>query len=141
MMDAVAISRTALDVEWQRLQVIAENLANINSTRAPGGEPFRARHLVSGPQSRFERTMVRRTDGDRPRGVEVTGLTTTASGVRRAYEPGHPHADATGFVTYPDLDHAAEMALLIKASRAYEANLTAMSIAQQMYSRALGLGK
>ncbi|WP_448661562.1 flagellar basal body rod protein FlgC [Sphingomonas sp. CJ20] len=138
-MDAIAISRTGLDVEWQRLQVIAQNLANMNTSRTASGEPVRPMRLLSGPQVDFAHLL--RPEGKTPGGVEVLGVEPMATGVRRVYEPGHPHADADGFVTYPDLDHAAEMTLLIRTSRAYEANLTAMSIGQQMYSRAAELGK
>ena len=136
-MRASEISRTGLDVEWQRLQVIAENLANMNTSRTGTGGPYRPMRLMSGPAAAdFGQAM---RNGD-PAGVTVTGLEPIAGAVRRVYEPGHPHADAQGFVTYPDIDQAAEMALLIKTSRAYEANLTAMGIAQQMYARALELG-
>lgn len=139
-MDAMAISRTGLDVEWQRLQVIAQNLANINTTRTGAGDPFRPMRLLSGPQVDFAHLV--KADQKQPAGVEVLGLEPMAGGsTRRVYEPGHPHADVDGFVTYPDIDHASEMTLLIRTSRAYEANLTAMSIAQQMYSRAAELGK
>jgi flagellar basal-body rod protein FlgC len=61
--------------------------------------------------------------------------------MRRVHEPGHPHADTDGFVSYPAVDHAGEMTLMIKTSRSYEANLTAMNIAHQMYNRALELGR
>ncbi|MDF2385697.1 flagellar basal body rod protein FlgC [Nostoc ellipsosporum NOK] len=138
-MDAIAISRTGLDVEWQRLQVIAQNLANINTSRTASGQPFHPLRLLSGPQVDFKHLV--RAGDKTPGGVEVLGVEPMATGTRRVYEPGHPHADADGFVTYPDVDHASEMTLLIKTSRAYEANLTAMSIAQQMYSRAAELGK
>jgi flagellar basal-body rod protein FlgC len=140
-MDAIEISRTGLDVEWQRLQVIAQNLANINTTRTAAGSPFQPMRLVSGPQVDFAHLVHARRADARPQGVEVLGLAPVAGGVRRVHEPGHPDADGEGFVTYPDLDHAAEMTLLIKTSRAYEANLTAMSIAQQMYARAAELGR
>jgi flagellar basal-body rod protein FlgC len=139
-MDAIEISRTGMDVEWQRLEVIAQNLANMNTSRTASGEPYRAVRLLSGPKVRFSRLM----EGEmpvRPQGVAVLGLEQIAGGVRRVHEPGHPDADTEGFVTYPDIDHAAEMTLLIQTSRAYEANLTAMSFAQQMYSRALDFGK
>ena len=139
-MDAIEISRTGLDVEWQRLEVIAQNLANMNTSRTASGEPYRAVRLLSGPKVRFSR-LVEGEAPARPQGVAVLGLEPVAGGVRRVREPGHPDADAQGFVTYPDIDHAAEMTLLIKTSRAYEANLTAMSFAQQMYSRALDFGK
>ena len=138
-MDAIEISRTGLDVEWQRLQVIAQNLANMNTSRTAGGGPYRPMRLISGPRMDFG-TLVS-GGADKPSGVEILGLEPIAGGVRRVSEPGHPDADADGFVTYPDLDHAAEMTLLIKTSRVYEANLTALSIAQQMYSRAAELGR
>lgn len=134
-MDAMEISRTGLDVEWQRLQVIAENLANMNSTRDVAGGVYRSHRLLSGPQAEFSAIL-----GGAPKGVAVKGTVASDAPGRRVHEPGHPHADAQGYVTYPGIDHAGEMTLLIKTSRAYEANLTAFSIAQQMYTRALDLG-
>lgn len=138
-MQAAEISRTGLDVEWQRLQVIAQNIANMNTSRTADGQPYRAMRLLSGPAASDFRRMVRADP--RVSGVAVLGLEPVANGVRRVHEPGHPHADAEGFVTYPDIDQAGEMALMIRTARVYEANLTAMGIAQQMYSRALDLGK
>ena len=138
-MDAMQISRTGLDVEWQRLQVIAQNLANMNTSRTATGGPYRPMRMISGPRSDFG-TLVS-SGVDQPHGVEVLGLEPIAGGVRRVHEPGNPDADAQGWVSYPDLDHAAEMTLLIKTSRVYEANLTAFSIAQQLYSRAAELGR
>jgi flagellar basal-body rod protein FlgC len=139
-MQAAEISRSGLDVEWQRLQVIAQNLANMNTTRTASGEPFHAMRLVSGPAGGFS-GMLAAGDSRAPRGVEVMGVEAMPGGTRRVHEPGHPHADPEGFVDYPDIDHAGEMTLLIQASRAYEANLAAISIAHQMYARALELGR
>jgi flagellar basal-body rod protein FlgC len=139
-MNAIEISRTGLDIEWQRLQVIAQNLANIN-TSTFGGNAFRPMRLVSGPQDNFASFVKTKAGALDPHGVKVLGLTPEAGGTRRVHEPGNPSADAEGYVTYPDVDHAAEMTLLIKTSRAYEANLTAMSIAQQMYTRAAEMGR
>jgi flagellar basal-body rod protein FlgC len=141
VMQASAISRTGLDVEWQRLQVIAQNLANMNTTGTASGAPFRPSRLLSGPRADFA-GMLGHGDGQAaPQGVEVTGLETLPGNVRRVYEPGHPHADPQGFVTYPDLDLAGEMTLMIRTSRSYEANLVALGIAHQMYQRALDLGR
>lgn len=139
-MRAMEISRSGLDVEWQRLQVIAENLANLNTTRTASGEPYRPVRLVSGPRSGFAE-MLAGTAQAQPGGVRVLGVEAMPGDARRVYEPGHPHADAEGFVSYPNLDHAGEMTLLLRASRAYEANLVAVGIAHQMYSRALDLGR
>lgn len=140
-MDAVEISRTGLDVEWQRLQVIAQNIANMDTTRTNSGEPYRPRRLLSGPKTGFDTVLAARGGGTALSGVAVLGVEPVANGLRRVYDPSHPHADADGFVTYPNVDHAGEMTLMIKTSRAYEANLKAMTIAEQMYAHALELGK
>lgn len=141
-MDAIQISRTGLDVEWQRLQVIAQNMANMNTTRTASGAPYRAMRLISGPQNGFEGQVQRRAAMARAEGVRVLGLELlSGSGVRPVYEPGHPDADAQGFVSYPKIDQATEMTLLIRTSRVYEANLTVLSLSQQMYVRAAQLGR
>jgi flagellar basal-body rod protein FlgC len=139
-MNAIAISTTALDVEWQRMEVSARNLANMNSTRDANGDVYRPLRLVSGPEIPFS-AMLSAGTSIGPSGVRVIGVEAMSDGFRRVLEPGHPHADAEGFVTYPNVDHAAEMTLMIRASRAYEANLAALSIAQDMYGRALDLGR
>lgn len=144
-MDAVKISMSGLDVEWKRLQVIAENLANMNTTRDAAGGTYAPRRLVSGPAASFAELVSAgaegRAPGLAPGGVRVMGVEQTGTPARRAFEPNHPHADPDGFVSYPSVDHAGEMTLMIRTSRAYEANLTAMSLAQQMYGRALEMGR
>lgn len=135
------ISRTGLDVEWQRLQVIAQNLANLNTSRTASGQPVRAMRLVSVAKDGFAAVMDGKAPAARPHGVQVGGLEAMPGGTRRVYEPNDPEADAQGYVSYPAIDHAGEMTLLIRTSRAYEANLTAMNLAHQMYSRALELGR
>ncbi len=127
MSDAMKISRSGLDVEWQRLQVIAQNLANLNTSRTASGEPYRPMRLVSGPEGVTS-------------SVRAYDVEEMSAGVRRDYDPTDPHADAQGFVSRPMIDHAGEMTLLIRTSRAYEANLTALGIEHQMTMRALDLG-
>lgn len=140
-MRAMAISRSGLDVEWQRLQVIAQNLANQNTSRTATGEAYRPMRLLSGPSGTFAQQLAGQGSAREPTGVQVLGMEAMAGNVRRVHEPGHPHADAEGYVTYPALDHAREMTLMIQTSRAYEANLVAMNLAHQMYMRALELGR
>lgn len=136
-MNAIEIARTGLDIEWRRLEVIAQNLANMNSTRGMDGEVYRPLTLVSGPAESFSATL----ETAEPRGVRIIGVEAQAESLRRVLEPHHPHADAEGFVTYPNVDHAREMTLMIRASRAYEANLAAVTIAQDMYRSALDMGR
>lgn len=140
-MHAMEISRTGLDVEWQRLQVIAQNLANMSTSRTANGEPFRALRLLSGPDGDFGSLLAHSFSPDRLHGVQVLGVEAQPTGFRRVYEPKHPHSDVQGFVSYPNIDQAGEMTLMIKTSRVYEANLTAMNFAHQMYARALDLGR
>lgn len=139
-MQAAEISISGLDVEWQRLQVIAQNIANVNTSRTADGGVYRPLELVSGPKVSFD-DIVNRRSSEVLKGVAVYGVEAKSGDVRRVYEPAHPHADADGFVTYPALNHAAEMTKMIKTSRAYEANLVALNISMQMYSRGLDIGK
>ncbi len=142
-MEAMAISRSGLDVEWQRLQVIASNIANINTTRTANGGTYEAMRLVSGPVSDFSAELRGAISGsDQPeRGVMVYQISNTANGNRQVFNPEHPHADENGFVSYPAISQAEEMSLMIRAQRAYQANLVALSSAQQMYSSALQVGR
>ena len=140
-MHAVDISLSGLDVEWRRLEIIAQNLANMNTTRTELGETYQPLTLVSGPVLNFEALL--ESGGDlstAPTGVRVMSVEPQDSEPRMVLDPEHPHADLDGFVSYPDIDHAQEMVNMIKTSRVYEANLTAVSLAHQMYTRALELG-
>lgn len=139
-MQAMEISRTGMDVEWRRLEVIAQNIANANTIRTAGGEPYRPLSLVSGPKG-FQRYMQAGGAVEDLQGVEVYGVEPMNVPPRLVYDPANPQADAKGYVAYPGLDHAGEMTLMVKASRSYEANIVAMSAARQMYAKALELGR
>lgn len=142
-MNAMEISRTGLDVEWRRLEVIAQNIANMNTARTGHGGGYIPLRLISGPVEHFDKAVSRHANGNMPdpKGVRVYAVEVKESSIRRVYEPGHPHADQQGFVTYPNISHAEEMALMVRTSRAYEANLVAIAAAQQIYSSALQLGR
>jgi flagellar basal-body rod protein FlgC len=139
-MQAMEISRSALDVEWRRLEVVANNLANAGAA-GTGWQPHR---LVSGPRGDFSAMLdkVAHNSGKQMRGgVEVRSIEVLALPPRLVHEPGNPAADARGYVAYPGIDQAAEMTLMIKTARIYEANIVAMNTARQMYSKALELGR
>lgn len=138
--DPVTISRSALDVEWQRMQVIAQNLANENSVGIAGQPVFRPRRLLSAPKVTFDR-IVEGAKVAEPRGVEVRSIFESAEPARRVYDPSHPAADNAGYVRYPAVDHAEEMVALTRSARAYESNLTVLGLVQQMTMRALEIGK
>jgi flagellar basal-body rod protein FlgC len=143
-MQAMEISRTALDVEWRRLEITAENLANINSARSSITPLYNQRSLVSGPRALFSTYLGNATSGIDTRelaGVDIYGVQESDAPPRLVHEPGNPLADASGMVAYPNIDHAGQMLQMVKTSRTYEANIVAMNAARTMYMKALDLGR
>jgi len=135
------ISRSVMDVEWRRLEVIAQNLANAGTTRTPDGRPYQPMRLVSGP-SLFpvDKGPSSSETSRSSRGVRVYGYESMNVSPRLVYEPSHPHADPNGFVAYPGIDHASEMSLMVKTLRVYEANVVSFNAARNMYLKAMELG-
>lgn len=142
-MDAMEISRSGLDVEWRRMEIIAQNLANVNTSHTADGGAYLPLRLVSGPVENFDQVLAKAgaSPTEHPKGVRVYGIEQTDAGTKQVYDPSDPHADAKGFVTYPNVSNAEEMTLMVRTSRAYEANLVALTAAQQMYSSALDVGR
>ncbi|SAK75843.1 flagellar basal body rod protein FlgC [Caballeronia pedi] len=144
-----AIARSGMDVEHQRMEVIAQNLANAGTTRTASGGVYRPMRLVSGPrmpgasETSFDTQMSAMAPSDLSRnfsGVQAFGIETTDAQPRLVYDPAHPHANAQGFVQYPGLDQAGEMALMVQTLRVYEANAIMFNAGHAMYMRALDLG-
>jgi flagellar basal-body rod protein FlgC len=146
-MQAMEISRTALDVEWRRLEVISENLANANVANTSKGVTFQALNLISGPKNDFASYLDAKDskpgaiDIDKLSGVAVLGVQASSAPPRMVREPGNPQANADGFVSYPAIDQAGEMTQMMQTSRAYEADIVAMNSAHEMYTKALQLGE
>jgi flagellar basal-body rod protein FlgC len=127
MFDAFAISGSGMTAERLRMDVIASNLANADSTQGANGQPYRRRMVVlqAGSPS-FDQVLS---------GVKVAGIVEDQSPLRRVYDPSPPDADAQGYVTLPNVNPVTEMVDLITSSRGYEANVTAMNAAKQMFSK------
>lgn len=141
LFDALDASGSALSAERVRMDVTAENLANAQTTRGADGQPYRRKEVVlqEVPGS-FGATLSKAMNGGtQGGGVQVAGITEDQNPLKRVYDPGHPDADAQGYVTMPNVDTVTEMVDLISAQRAYEANVTAMQAAKQMFSRTLEL--
>ena len=134
LFDGLEISATGLTAERLRMDVTAENLANAQTTRGADGQPYRRKEVVlqerGGFGGRLEAAMG---------GVEVAGIAQDQTQLKRVYDPGHPDADGDGYVSMPNVDTVTEMVDLITASRAYEANVTAMQTAKQMFTKTLEL--
>lgn len=145
LFDAIDIAGSGLSAERLRMDVTAENLANAQTTRGADGRAYRRKEVVlteaqGGPSATFASTLdsaIARGSG--PKGVQVAGIVQDASPNRRVYDPGHPDASADGYVELPNVNTVTEMVELISASRAYEANATAMQTAKTMFTRTLDL--
>lgn len=164
---AMDISASALTAERLRMDVIANNLANANTTRAalgPDGRwlPYRRQRPVFAERGQggfwnalraslaaaggaMSAALGQLADGEPPRppgaGVRVTAIVEDPSPLPLRYDPGHPDANAEGYVTLPNVNVITEMVDMITASRAYEANVTALNAAKTMGMRALDIGR
>ena len=145
LFDALDISGSGLTAERLRMDVTAENLANAQTTRGADGQPYRRKEVVLREAgdgfAGALRSAVAAGSGSSAagRGVEVAGIAEDPLPNRRVYDPGHPDANAEGYVTMPNVNPVTEMVDLISASRAYEANVTAMQTAKQMFTKTLDL--
>ncbi len=126
------IALSGMRAQRVRMTITANNLANVNTTRTPdgGGAFLRQVPLFRGERIRHgaPREMV---------GVRVKRIMTDRSPLRSVYEPNHPDANEEGYVEYPNIDAAVEMANLIAAQRAYEANIAVLASGARMNQRAL----
>jgi flagellar basal-body rod protein FlgC len=131
------ISASGLSAERMRMEVIANNIANALATRSQGGGPYRRQEIL------FESVMNEQSPSGPPNfglgGVRVVGVVDDPSELPRVYDPGHPDADDTGFVTMPNVFMPIEMVNLMTASRAYEANLKVLQTLRQQLEQTLTL--
>jgi flagellar basal-body rod protein FlgC len=140
---SLSISPTGMAAQRIRLNVIAHNLANVNTTRTAEGEPYRRRTVlfssVNGENS-FADLLAAARSGEG--GVCVTGVVedTSEDAFIRIYDPRHPDADDEGFVDRPNINPVTEMVHLMEAVRAFEANVAAFNAARQMGRKALEIG-
>ncbi len=132
------ISASGLAAERQRMEVVANNIANAHTTRTPGGGPYRRQQVVFAAALQSALGGAASGVGE-VGGVRVVGIQPDLSALPRVYSPGHPDADEDGFVTMPNVKLPNEMVDLMTASRAYEANLKALRTFKKMAEQALSL--
>ncbi|MGE5559964.1 MAG: flagellar basal body rod protein FlgC [Chloroflexota bacterium] len=142
---AMDISASGLTAQRLRLDIIANNLANAETTRTEAGGPYRRQvpvFEVRQPEDSFAAVFGRAAAGGfTGGGVRVARIDQDASPFKMKYDPGHPDADAQGYVQLPNVNVVTEMVDLISATRAYEANITAINSAKAMIARALEIGR
>jgi flagellar basal-body rod protein FlgC len=136
---ALNASATALSAERARVEVAVSNLANSESTRGANGQPYRRRDVVlaSSPEDTFATALGQASSV----GVRVAAVVEDTEPFKRRYDPSHPDADAEGFVAMPNVDVPNEMVDMLSATRAYQANLSAIGMIRELIQKAIELGR
>lgn len=142
---ALESSASALTAQRLRMDTISENIANAGTTRTEDGTPYRRKTVIfeaaniNAPFSSYlSKASRERLSGG---GVRVSAIVHDNSPFKSVYDPGHPDADENGMVQMPNVDVVTEMVNMISATRAYEANVTAINTTKSMASKALEIGK
>lgn len=151
--DSLRVAGSALSAQRLRLDVISNNLANAQTTRTESGEAFQRQQVVFRPifeQSLRNHMSLHRSDDGHLRlgptangrgGVQVVQVQSDPRPGKSVYEPNHPDADESGYVMYPNVNVIEEMADMMVAQRAYEANTTAIQTVKAMALKALEIGR
>ncbi len=142
------IAASGMTAQRFRMDIIAENIANVSTTRTEDGTPYR-RKIVTFEEKElnagipnFRRILKDSTAAYYGNGVKVTKVSEdTDTDFIMEYDPSHPDADENGYVSYPNVNTVTEMTNLIDASRAYEANVTAFSAIKSMASSGISIGQ
>jgi flagellar basal-body rod protein FlgC len=134
------LSATALTAERQRAEIVTSNMANAETTRTPQGGPYQ-RQLVVFRSQRLRQFGMQLADfrNSGNAGVRVDEVIADSRPAIRRYQPGHPDADAQGYVSYPAIDPVEETTDLLESVRAYELNASAVQATKNMISQSLDL--
>jgi flagellar basal-body rod protein FlgC len=132
------ISGSAVSAQSQRLNVVASNLANVDTVAGPDGQAYKARQVV------FQTLMMEKAGAPAAgtsAGVTVSTVSEDSTPGRRVHDPQHPSADAEGYVTYSNVNAVEEMVNMISASRSYQNNIEVMNTAKAMLMKTLQMGQ
>ena len=139
LITAMNVNASGLTAQRKRVELSSANLANSQTTRTDEGGPYRRKDVVF--QTASFQDSLGAALGEGIDAVEVSEVIEDQSPFDRRYEPGHPDADAEGYVSYPNVNVMAEMANLVSASKSYEANIAAIGIVKAMINRTLEIGR
>ena len=144
MFKAFDISASALTMQKLRMDVIAQNIANAQTTRTDTDQPYR-RKIVVVEENRFNKSfsqyLAESGFAFSGIGVKASRIAEDPSPFKMVYDPGHPDANEEGYVLMPNVDTVREMVDMISATRSYEANVTAFNASKNMAMKALEIGR
>lgn len=143
LISSLKISGSSLTAQRLRMDVVAANIANAETTRTLEGGPYLRQRVVFTPLTTTRRGSLATAMGGSPpeQGVAVTAIQQDPTAVRETYDPKHPDAGADGYVRYPEIEPVSEIIDMMAASRAYEASVTAMNIIKTMAQKTLEIGR
>lgn len=145
LIGSMRASASALMAQRLRMDVIANNVANINTTQTADGGPFRRQTVTFAEKGRempFRDFLGRASRGEAEGGgVTVTSIHEDQSAARRVYDPQHPDSDEEGYVLLPNIDVVTELTDLVSARRAYDASVTVLNATKSIALRALDIGR
>ncbi len=140
LLGAISARATGMEAQRARAEVITENLANADTTRTPEGGPYKRKDTVfTTAPAAYSFTDALSAASGQTDGVAVSDITIDDRDPERRYMPGHPDADAQGYVAFPRVDPAEEMVDLMSASRGYQADVAAISAVKDMIARSIDL--
>jgi flagellar basal-body rod protein FlgC len=137
-LQSLEISASGLHVQKRRMEVIASNLANIETTQTDKGGPYRRKMVVMSarPVRDFNEILALQTEG-----VTIDDVVEDMSPFKKIFSPGHPEADKDGYLLKPNVDLIVEITNMIMARRTFEANMSAIKSTRQMVLKALEIGR
>jgi flagellar basal-body rod protein FlgC len=141
MLDILRISSSGMKAQRTRMEAVATNLANVHSTKTDEGGPFRKKEVVFTTTDVSDKNTFGSTLEHTMEGVKVEEIVESQKPFERVYEPYHPHADASGYVSLPNVNVMEEMSDMVAATRAYEANVSVAGNVKQMFQKSLEIGQ
>lgn len=140
LLNILKVSGSALTAQRLRMDVIASNIANAETTRTPSGGPYRRQTVVFTPLSLdHEAGVAAGAAAPVAAGLQIERIVQGTDDGRTVFDPAHPDADPNGFVAYPEIDMVVEMTDMVAATRAYEANVTVIQAIKTMAQRTLDI--
>ncbi len=145
MLEILKISSSGMKAQRTRMEAVATNLANVNTTKTDEGGPFKKKQVVFttadvSEKSPFDAKLKEKLE-EKMEGVKVEEIVDSQRPFEKIYDPSHPHADQDGYVALPNVNPLEEMSDMIAATRAYEANVTVAGNVKQMFQKALEIGQ
>ena len=143
LLEALQTSASGLSAQRLRMNLIASNLANINTTRTAQGGPYNRKDAVfkADPQAAGFKDALSRSLAPQNVQVQVSEIREDNRPPILKYEPGHPDADTEGYIALPNINVMEEMVNMISAGRSYEANVTAIRATKEMAAAAIDIGR